>query len=68
MTNTVNLNQPLHVDFYVSIQDGHHVPHSDPPSRQSGLGEAELLRVPDPLHQAWTLLVDEGDVFIQFVQ
>jgi len=55
------------MDVYVSIKDGHDVPHSSPPPRQSGLGEAELLRVPDLLHQARTLLVDEVNVFVQFL-
>lgn len=53
------------MDFYVGVQDGHHVPFSDLPSRQSGLSEAQLLRVPDFPHQAWMLLVDVADIFIQ---
>lgn len=61
-----NSNQPLHMDLNVSIQNSHHVSDSSLPSWQSGLGEAKLLRVADFLHQAWTLLVDGGDVVIQF--
>lgn len=61
-------HRPLHVDLYVSVKDGHHIPDSDLPPGQSGLREAELLGVPDSLHQAWTLLVDGVDVIVQFLQ
>lgn len=57
-----HLNPPLHLNFDVSIKDGHHVTYGNPPARQPGLAESQLFRVPHLLHQACTLLVDGGQV------
>lgn len=60
-------HQPLHVDFHMGVQDGHHVTGGYLPSGQSCLGEAELLLVHHPLQQTRPLLVDEPNVVVQLL-